>query len=85
MLEGTRMPLHHIPIRPSILYFGMPVVLVVTSNEDGNTNIQTHAHADVVVARTQHIAPSRWNPLFYVFRHYFGQAIDLGRNFRSEV
>lgn len=47
--------------------------------------IQTHAHEEVAIAGTQHIDPSRWNPLFYVFRHYFGRAVDLGRNFRSEV
>ena len=47
--------------------------------------LQTHAREDMVMADTQHVDPSRWNPLFYVFRHYFGQATDRGRNFRSEV
>lgn len=47
--------------------------------------LQTHARSDIVIAGSNHIDPSRWNPLFYVFRHYFGHATDLGRNFRSEV
>jgi flavin reductase (DIM6/NTAB) family NADH-FMN oxidoreductase RutF len=29
----------HIPIEPSILYLGTPVVLISTSNEDGTTNV----------------------------------------------
>jgi flavin reductase (DIM6/NTAB) family NADH-FMN oxidoreductase RutF len=29
----------HIPIEPSILYFGTPVVLLSTRNEDGSTNV----------------------------------------------
>lgn len=47
--------------------------------------LKTHAHNDIVIAGTDHIDPSRWTPLFYVFRHYFGHAVDLGSNFRSEV
>ena len=30
---------HHVPIDPAILYFGTPVVLLSTLNEDGTTNI----------------------------------------------
>ena len=29
----------HIPIEPSILYFGTPVVLVSTLNPDGSSNV----------------------------------------------
>lgn len=47
--------------------------------------LQTHAHEDIVIPGTHHIDPSRWTPLFYVFRHYFGKAVDLGVNFKSEV
>lgn len=47
--------------------------------------VQTHAHNNIVIAGTNHIDPLRWNPLFYVFRHYFGHAANLGSNFRSEV
>lgn len=45
---------------------------------------RVHAHRDIVVPGTNHIDVARWNPLFYVFRHYFGDAADLGRNFRAE-
>lgn len=43
-----------------------------------------HAHRDIVVPGTSHIDTARWDPLYYVFRHYFGNATDLGRNFRAE-
>lgn len=43
-----------------------------------------HAHEDVVVPGTSHVDTDRWNPLLYVFRHYFGGGHDLGRNFRAE-
>jgi flavin reductase (DIM6/NTAB) family NADH-FMN oxidoreductase RutF len=29
----------HIPVEPSILYFGPPVLLISTRNHDGTTNI----------------------------------------------
>jgi flavin reductase (DIM6/NTAB) family NADH-FMN oxidoreductase RutF len=29
----------HLPIQPKILYYGMPVILLTTINEDGTTNI----------------------------------------------
>jgi len=47
--------------------------------------VQVHAHRDIVVPGTSHIDTQRWNPLYYVFRHYFGDARDLGRNFRAET
>jgi len=43
-----------------------------------------HAHQDVVVPGTNHVDTDRWNPLLYVFRHYFGGGHDLGKNFRAE-
>ena len=45
---------------------------------------QVHAHRSIVMAETSHIDTKHWNPLFYVFRHYFGDAVDLGSNFRAE-
>lgn len=45
---------------------------------------RVHAHRDVLVPGTDHIDTAEWNPLFYVFRHYFGDAADLGKNFRAE-
>ncbi len=46
--------------------------------------LRVHAHKDIVVAGTHHIDTSRWSPLFYVFRHYFGTGPDLGRTFKAE-
>ena len=46
---------------------------------------RVHAHQDVVVPGTNHIDPERWEPLLYVFRHYFGTGPELGRSFRSET
>ncbi len=47
--------------------------------------LRIHAHTDIVVPDTQHIDPSRYHPLFYVFRHYFGCGPRLGRTFKAEV
>jgi flavin reductase (DIM6/NTAB) family NADH-FMN oxidoreductase RutF len=47
--------------------------------------VAVHAHAHVVLDGTQHIDTSRWSPLLYVFRHYFGTGQRLGRNFRAET
>lgn len=46
--------------------------------------LRVHAHKDIIVAGTHHIDTSRWSPLFYVFRHYFGTGPDLGRTFKAE-
>lgn len=45
---------------------------------------RVHAHRSIVVPGTNHIDTGQWNPLFYVFRHYFGDAVDLGKTFRAE-
>jgi flavin reductase (DIM6/NTAB) family NADH-FMN oxidoreductase RutF len=47
--------------------------------------LRVHAHANIVIPETNHVDTSRWNPLLYVFRHYFSDARDLGQNFRSEA
>ncbi|WP_127903482.1 flavin reductase family protein [Solirhodobacter olei] len=57
------------PSRPLLLEVGVDLI---------------HAHRDIVVPGTNHIDTERWNPLHYVFRHYFGNATNLGRNFRAE-
>lgn len=44
----------------------------------------THANKDIVVPGTDHIDTDKWSPLFYVFRHYFGTANDLGATFKAE-
>ncbi|ASW04867.1 flavin reductase family protein [Rhizobium sp. 11515TR] len=46
--------------------------------------LRVHAHKDIVIAGTHHIDTSRWSPLLYVFRHYFGTGPDLGRTFKAE-
>jgi flavin reductase (DIM6/NTAB) family NADH-FMN oxidoreductase RutF len=47
--------------------------------------IRVHAHRNIVVPGTNHIDTARWHPLLYVFRHYFGTGIDLGRTFKAEI
>ncbi|WZX99947.1 flavin reductase family protein [Bacillus sp. FSL W7-1360] len=42
-----------------------------------------HAHKDIVLDE-HHVDPSRWSPLIYNFRHYFGLAEQsLGKTFRA--
>jgi flavin reductase (DIM6/NTAB) family NADH-FMN oxidoreductase RutF len=45
---------------------------------------RVHADERLVKAGTDHIDTSRWSPLLYVFRHYFGTGEELGRTFRAE-
>jgi flavin reductase (DIM6/NTAB) family NADH-FMN oxidoreductase RutF len=47
--------------------------------------LRVHAHTNIVIPETDHVDTSRWNPLLYVFRHYFSNARDLGQNFRGEA
>lgn len=47
--------------------------------------LRVHARADIVVPGTSHIDTAKWNPLLYVFRHYFGTGADLGRTFKAEA
>ena len=47
--------------------------------------LHVHAHADVVVAGTQHIDPVSYSPLFYLFRHYVGRGESLGKTFKAQV
>ena len=47
--------------------------------------VHVHAHKDIVHDGTQHIDTTRWSPLLYVFRHYFGTGERHGRNFRAET
>jgi flavin reductase (DIM6/NTAB) family NADH-FMN oxidoreductase RutF len=46
--------------------------------------IRVHAHADMLCEGSDHVDTSKWSPLLYVFRHYFGTGERLGRNFRAE-
>jgi flavin reductase (DIM6/NTAB) family NADH-FMN oxidoreductase RutF len=45
---------------------------------------RVHAHADIVIPGTNHVDTARWEPLLYVFRHYFGTGRDLGKTFKAE-
>jgi flavin reductase (DIM6/NTAB) family NADH-FMN oxidoreductase RutF len=45
--------------------------------------LQAHAHHDIMIAGTQHIDTAYWQPLLYVFRHYFGTGPRLGRTFKA--
>jgi flavin reductase (DIM6/NTAB) family NADH-FMN oxidoreductase RutF len=47
--------------------------------------LEVHAHPAVVLEQSGRIDTSRWSPLLYVFRHYFGTGDRLGRNFRAET
>jgi flavin reductase (DIM6/NTAB) family NADH-FMN oxidoreductase RutF len=47
--------------------------------------VRVHAHRSVVIPDTNHIDTTKWSPLLYVFRHYFGTGRDLGRTFKAEV
>jgi flavin reductase (DIM6/NTAB) family NADH-FMN oxidoreductase RutF len=42
-----------------------------------------HARSGIV-DRENRIDIDAWSPLFYVFRHYFGKGVRLGRNFRAK-
>lgn len=46
--------------------------------------VHVHVAEDLVIRGTQHVDTARWNPLFYVFRHYFGLGSDRGTSFRAE-
>jgi flavin reductase (DIM6/NTAB) family NADH-FMN oxidoreductase RutF len=47
--------------------------------------LHVHAHDEVVVPGTQHIDPRRYQPLFYLFRHYVGRGQPLGKTFKAEI
>jgi len=49
------------------------------------TVLRVHAHPGLVVPGTQHVDPSRWSPLIYNFRHYYGLGPELGHTFRSQT
>jgi flavin reductase (DIM6/NTAB) family NADH-FMN oxidoreductase RutF len=47
--------------------------------------VGVHAAADLVLPGTDHIDPSGWSPLLYVFRHYVAASRQLGKTFRAEA
>lgn len=46
--------------------------------------LRVHAASDIVVPGTSHVDTTRWGPLIYNFRHYFGLSSRLGKTFRAE-
>jgi len=42
-----------------------------------------HAHENIIVPESDYIDTNHWQPLLYVFRHYFGTGEDLGRTFKA--
>lgn len=46
---------------------------------------RVHAHRGIVIEGTSYIDTSRWQPLLYVFRHYFPTGARLGRNFKAQA
>jgi flavin reductase (DIM6/NTAB) family NADH-FMN oxidoreductase RutF len=47
--------------------------------------VRVHAHPGIVHRGTNHINTATWQPLLYVFRHYFGTGPDLGRTFKADA
>lgn len=46
--------------------------------------LRVHVRQDFVI-KEHYIDPSKWQPLIYNFRHYFGLGEELGGTFRAEV
>ncbi|WP_223070169.1 flavin reductase family protein [Paenibacillus caui] len=46
--------------------------------------VLVHAHKEMILEEN-HIDPTKWSPLIYNFRHYFGLGNPLGKNFRAEA
>lgn len=46
--------------------------------------VKAHVREDLVV-QGKHVDPTKWQPLIYNFRHYFGLGTELGKTFRAEV
>jgi hypothetical protein len=47
--------------------------------------VRVHAAPEIVIDGSNHIDPGVWQPLLYVFRHYFGPGEELGKTFRAET
>jgi flavin reductase (DIM6/NTAB) family NADH-FMN oxidoreductase RutF len=46
--------------------------------------VRVHVAKELILS-DHHIDPSRWRPLIYNFRHYYGLGASLGKTFRAEV
>ncbi len=45
-------------------------------------SVAIHAHEEIILDE-YHIDPTRWSPIIYNFRHYFGLGDELGKTFRA--
>ena len=74
----------HRTVEPAILYFGTPVVLVSSQNEDGSPNVAPmssacirRVHVEEALLMEGHegrIDPRKWRPLIMSFQQFFGLA-----------
>ncbi|MGA3129270.1 MAG: flavin reductase family protein [Terracidiphilus sp.] len=46
--------------------------------------VRVHLRKDFIL-HENYVDPSRWQPLIYNFRHYYGLGDELGKTFRAEV
>jgi flavin reductase (DIM6/NTAB) family NADH-FMN oxidoreductase RutF len=46
--------------------------------------VKIHAH-ESIMADSDHIDPTKWNPLIYNFRHYRELGKELGKTFKAEI
>ncbi|HZP03290.1 MAG TPA: flavin reductase family protein [Terracidiphilus sp.] len=46
--------------------------------------LRVHVRKDFVL-KENYVDPSRWQPLIYNFRHYYGLGEELGKTFRADV
>jgi flavin reductase (DIM6/NTAB) family NADH-FMN oxidoreductase RutF len=46
--------------------------------------VKIHADEQLIVDG-KHIDPTKWDPLIYNFRHYYGLGKELGKTFKAEV
>ncbi|HEX6361176.1 flavin reductase family protein [Actinophytocola sp.] len=44
---------------------------------------RVHVHPSLAEPDGRHVRVAEWEPLFYVFRHYLGHGMELGRTFRA--
>lgn len=45
--------------------------------------LRVHVHPELAEPDLRHVRVTKWEPLFYVFRHYIGRGAELGRTFRA--
>lgn len=59
-------------------------ILKITSAVVCTRVLCVHANEEIVV-KENHIDPTKWNPLIYNFRHYYGLGPGLGKTFKAEI